>query len=112
MWRQLRGAYGIDVFNVTPIAPVMSGVSIGHFSTMEECLDASTGIRIFFEPDGDCALSDIPSGDKVLVFGNTNQGNGHLSRPEDICVKIPSLNPTDLYGVNAAAIVLHYLHGQ
>lgn len=108
MWRQLRGAFGIDAFNATPVVPDMTGVNIGQFPTMQECLDASAGRRVFFEPDGPHSFTDIPAGgDLVLVFGNTLEGNKTLIRPEDLSVQIPSARPVDLYGVSAAAIALH-----
>jgi len=112
MWRQIKGAYGIDRFCVAPAIQEMAGVgAIDHYDSMAEALATTTGVKVFLEPGGTDSLADIPDGDVVLIFGNTETGNSGLIQPGDLSVQIPSANPVDLYGINAAAIVLAYLHG-
>lgn len=113
MWRQLRGAYGIGWFNFVPCEETMMAVNAGHYDNMQDALNVSAGQKVFFEPTGLDPLSAIPNdgSDLVLIFGNTEESNLTFVQPGDLSVQIPSANPVDLYGVNAAAIALAYLHG-
>ena len=54
------------------------------------------------------SLSDIPfTGDIILIIGNTDRNNIQYAQ-ESETYRINSVNVTDLYGVNAAAIALAY----
>ena len=108
MYRQLRGAFKVDRFIFTPIAPdLLSYGGVNQFDTMEEALDSAVGQRVFLEATGEKTLADIPEDDIVLIIGNTNQSNVKHSH-KDERYRIDAPNNIDLYGVNAAAIALAY----
>lgn len=112
MWRQLKGAFSIDRFVFSDIQEGVDRYPLEQFATMEEALATCTGARIFLEPSVPKGMSDIPlTGDIVLVLGNTAMGNSDLALPEE-CYAISTPNPTDMYGINAAAIALAYRVGQ
>ena len=112
LWRQLRGAFGFDRFVAVPPLLENEGFKFDQFPTMTRALESCHGRRIFFEPHGPHTLGDIPRGDLVLVFGNTERGNSHHVGSDDYKVRLNSRNAVDLFGANAAAIALNYLYGR
>ena len=112
MWRQLRGAFGVQKFIFTPIVPEMLTVNVGQFQTMEEALDHCSGKLLFLEPTGEKTVASIERSDEDITFvlGNTEHNNLEFSDRGEI-IRINSRG-TDLYGINAAAIALAYWYGQ
>lgn len=110
MWRQLKGAFNVDRLVLTPQVPDFNRGIIDQYATMEEALASCQGHRVFLEPQGSDDLHDIPwhKDDIVLVLGSTEHGNLHLVRPDDYQVQIQYPGPSDLYGINAAAIALAF----
>ena len=111
MWRQLKGAFDIDRFVFAPCQESMMTVNIDQYDDMQEALDSCQGSRVFLEVSGEKNLSEIPSGDIVLVLGNTQGSNIAYAQPGET-YKIATPSPTDMYGLNAAAIALAYHYGQ
>lgn len=108
LYRQLRGAFKVDRFVFVPINPtMMNHGGVHQFETMDEALENCTGKRVFLEPTGKKELCDIPSGDIVLIIGNTDENNLKYSS-ESETYKIKTTGATELYGSNAAAIALSY----
>ena len=104
LWRQLKGAFRINKLISVP----------GDFDTMRQALDSAVGDRVFLEPSGAWRLQDIPTGDIVLVVGNTAEGNLAYA-DDDETYRIATEGSTDhnhLYGSNAAAIALAVRFGQ
>lgn len=117
MWRQLRGAFKIDQFLMTPIIPELQTTSrLMQFDTMEECLSLCHSPKIFLEPKGGKTLSSVHgillNKNFTLVLGDTNMGNSHLVMWDDYSVRINTPSQTDFYGINAAAIALAYTEDQ
>jgi hypothetical protein len=105
LWRQLRGAFGINQLIEVP----------GDFATVEEALENSPGARVFLEPKGVHSLAAMPpDGDLVLIVGNTAENNLSLARPSETyyIATNGTENHNHLYGVNAAAIALAIRYGQ
>lgn len=114
MWRQLKGAFGIDRFIFVPVQEYMKGNSFDQYDTMEEALDVADGERVFLEPGGHNSVNDIPQDNIVLVIGNTSLNNMKHARPAQT-YRINTAGTDDhnhLYGTNAAAIALAIRHGQ
>jgi hypothetical protein len=110
MWRQLKGAFEINRFIFTPVVDLEGGFS--QAESIEEALQAvGPASRVFLEPSGYNALSAIPTGDIVIILGNTNM---HNMEHAEVCetYKIHTPGATHLYGVNAAAIALAVRYGQ
>ena len=111
MYRQLRGAFALDKFIFTPIESAHSGVAIEQYDTFEDALAAAPGVRVFLEPGGADTFADIPADqDVTFIVGNTENSNAAFIEVGDLSVSIASVNPTDLYGVNAVAIALAITH--
>jgi len=111
MWRQIKGAFGVNRFVLAPHLLDTGGAD--QYPTIEEGLATCTGKRVFLEPEGTDSLETIKGlQDMTLILGWTFGSNKHLVQPGDLCIKIASPNPTDLYGMNAAAIALAYWYGQ
>ena len=108
MWRQLRGAFRIKRLVFSPIIPELHLVE--QYPCLDEALASCQGQRVFLEPNGERAVSEIPSGDIVLVLGNTPMSNMAIAKPEET-YKINS-EQGHLYGTNAAAIALAIRYGQ
>ena len=106
MFRQLKAAYGVDRLVMVP--KLLERVtSVDQYDTMEEALESCKGQKVFMEPTGDILLEDSPQGmDLVYVFGNASNHNLNLMKDGDIKARIPTLTGTDMFAVNAAAIVL------
>ncbi len=111
MWRQLRGAFGIGRFVFTPIVKELLNVNIRQCATMEEALAMCDGHRVFLEPTGTKTLRELPTGDVVVILGNTSQHNLKYAKPDET-YRIEAPRKADLYGINAAAIALAFNHGQ
>lgn len=113
IWRQIRGAFAVDRFVFVPIVPEMLTVSIDQYDTMEEALATCKGKHCFLEQGGSDRLFDIPmDGDVTIIVGNTEWDNKSSVKAGDLQIEIMSVNPTDLYGFNAAAIALAVRVGQ
>jgi len=111
MWNQMKGAFCIDRLVFVPALLNLGGIE--EFDTMEEALASSTGQRVFLEPTGDKVVSEIPSGDIVVVVGNTGENNlQHAAQGETYRIEVHG-RFGHLYGVNAAAIALYegYVNG-
>lgn len=106
MWRQLKGAFNIYRFAMTPIAG-FERHRLDQYETFEEALDSCEGERVFLEPTGHKSICDIPKGNIVLILGNTTNSNmEYAQRNQTYSIATP--NRTDMYGMNAAAIALAY----
>lgn len=111
LWRQLKGAFLVNKIIFTGIAPDMEAYQLEQYATMEEALAVAVGDRVFLEPTGIKGLLDIPTGDIVLITGNTGQNNlAHAQAVETY--KIASPASTHLYPTEAAAIALATRYGQ
>jgi hypothetical protein len=115
MWRQLRGAFDIqsDNMHFLPVIPEMESYTFHQHNTLAEALAAAgDGVRCFLEPGGTQTVADMPAGgDIILILGSTSESNAALAQASEM-YRIDSPAPTDLYGVNAAAIALAIRHGQ
>lgn len=116
MWRQLRGAFGINEFIFTPVVERMKGLTIRQADSMEEALAVlpSTTQRCFLEPTGYNPVSNLPDGDIALILGNTPKHNmEHAKVNETYHIATPAgSHKAHLYGTNAAAIALAVRWGQ
>jgi hypothetical protein len=114
MWRQLRNAFKVKRLVFAPVIEEAKRLNAEQYNTMEEALAACAGPKVFLEPTGDKALSDVEWGadNLTLVLGNTEHSNKHLVTPDDLSVNIKTPQRTVLYGINAAAIALAYKVGQ
>lgn len=115
LWRQLRGAFGIDRFVMVPKQEGFDQVSIvDQYDTMEEALESAEGKRVFLEPSAVLDLGDMPNGDIVLICGSTEKDNLQHAAPGE-AYRIHTLGEdrhNHLYGPNAAAIALAFRLGQ
>jgi hypothetical protein len=113
MWRQLRGAFGIDRFIMVP--HMVDGLSIEQYDTMKEALAHTTGQRCFLEPRAENMMASLASAERqgiTFVLGNTQMSNEkHILDGIDWAVRIPTPGMTDLYGINAAAVALSIWQG-
>ena len=103
MWRQLKGAFRVDKL-----------IFVEDDKQLEDALMGTSdlGDHVFLEPLGSKTVKDIPTGDIVMVVGNTAMNNrAWAEADEEYSISCPSL-PTHLYGINAAAIALAFRHGQ
>ncbi len=111
LWRQLKGAFEVNRIIYTGIVPNIESYQLEQYATMEEALAVAVGARVFLEPTGTKGLLDIPTGDIVLITGNTNNNNlVHAQAGETY--KIASPASTHLYPSEAAAIALAVRYGQ
>ncbi|MGI9248715.1 MAG: hypothetical protein ACR2QI_06840 [Woeseiaceae bacterium] len=111
LWRQLRGAFRINRFHMTPVVEGFKYGGVFQYETLEEALEAAEGDRVFLEPAGVNPVGDIPQGDIVLVTGNTEWDNKSYAKPEET-YRINTPSKTVLYGSDAAAIALAIRYGQ
>jgi hypothetical protein len=111
MWRQLKGAYGIDRLIFTPV--VETAFNVEQYDNMMTCLlkaDAEAS-RVFLEPSGYNPVGDIPQGDITLILGNTAMSNmEHAQVNETYSIASPA--SAHLYGISAASIALAIRYGQ
>jgi hypothetical protein len=112
LWRQLKGAFKVQRIMYVPITPGMDDYHLEQHATMEDALAAAgDGERVFLEPTGTKGMLDIPSGDIVLITGNTDANNlAYAEAGETYEIKSPQR--TALYPTEAAAIALAIRHGQ
>jgi hypothetical protein len=110
MWQQIRGAFAIDRFIMTPIS-LGSTSGLEQYATMTEALATCQGSRVFLEPTGTKTMADLPEGDITLILGSTDANNVKLAAVGEM-FKILSDKPADMYGMNAAAITLAIRYGQ
>ena len=103
MWKQLKAAFSVDRI-------VMVGVSdnpricIDMYETVEEAIDSSEGSVVLLEPRGDVLLSEfMHPASAVYVFGDAMNNN---LKQDGVKVRIDTPTMTDMFAVNAAAIVL------
>ena len=103
MWKQLNAAFGVDRM-------VMVGISdnpricIDMYETVEEAIDSSEGSVVLLEPRGDVLLSEfMHPASAVYVFGDAMNNN---LKQDGVKVRIDTPTMTDMFAVNAAAIVL------
>jgi len=103
MWKQLCAAFNVDKL-------VMVGVSdnpritIDQYETMEEALINRQGVKVFLEPTGNILLNKFKHpNDVIYIFGNAMNNN---LKYEGVKVRINTPSITDMFAVNAAAIVL------
>ena len=115
LWRQLRGAFGIDRFVMIPKQDGFDQISIiDQYDTMEEALASVEGQRVFLEPTAVLDLGDMPNGDIVLICGSTERDNLQYAAPGEtyrIHTKGEDRH-NHLYAPNAAAIALAIRLGQ
>lgn len=111
LWRQIVGAFRVARMIYVPIASGMENHHLEQYATIEEALAVAEGERVFLEPLGTKGLGDIPSGDIVLITGNTD--HNHLAiAAEGETYQIKSPQKTALYPSEAAAVALAVRHGQ
>ena len=103
MFRQLCAAYKVDRLVMIPTL-LGPRTSVDQYDTLEEALESCSGERIFLEPSGSEHLDtfDHPE-DAVYIFGKAMISNRH---EEGKMVRINTPSMTDMFAVNAAAIVL------
>jgi hypothetical protein len=121
LWRQMKGAFGIDRFVMVPKQEGFDQISIvDQYDTMEEALESTVGERVFLEPTGtnpiNCLAreSRLRDGDIVLVCGSTESDNIQFAAPGEmysIHTKGEDRH-NHLYAPNAAAIALAVRLGQ
>ncbi|MGI9317648.1 MAG: hypothetical protein ACR2QW_09975 [bacterium] len=111
LWRQLKGSFRVDRFHMVPVVENFRRGNVYQYETMEEALAEAIGDRVFLEPKGGKSVADLPQGDIVLVFGNTEHSNQEFAKPDEM-YRINTPSRTVLYGCNAAAIALAIRHGQ
>jgi len=113
MWRQLKGAFGIDRFIFTPVQPYMEKISsLEQYESMELALEAAgDGERVFLEPSGYKALYDLPKDDIILILSCAGRNNMHHAHVGET-YKIFTPQATDLFGINAASIAFAFWYGQ
>jgi hypothetical protein len=119
MWRQLKGAFkqgdssGFQLVLV-PILDEMRNRSVVQCETIDEALQYAQGPVCFLEPTGKKNMVDLaalPGVDLTIVLGNACRSNINLAG--DRAYRIDTPQPTDLYGINAAAIALsHWWYGR
>jgi hypothetical protein len=78
--------------------------SVDQYETMEEALETCEGTRIIMEPTGEVMLDEFQHPQSaVYIFGNALR---HNQRFEGVKVRINTPSMTDMFAINAAAIVL------
>jgi len=112
LWRQLRGAMGIDRFIFVPRIPQMIHLGYDHVDTMEEALLLADDPKVFLEHSGAKGMNDIPDGDVTIIAGNTPTGNESYALPDEIYSIKQVGSGGIMYAINAVAIALAYRLGQ
>lgn len=111
MFRQLRGAYKYDRLVMVPNLYNGGATAVDQYDTIEEALATCKGRKVFLEPTGESRMTDIPlDEDIVIIMGNAFDGNKRRASADDLIVRIDSPGQTDMFAVNAAAIVLDRLN--
>ena len=103
MWKQLKAAFCVDRL-------VMVGksndprVPIDQYNSMGEALDTCEGEIVLIEPKGLVSLEDFDHPVSVTyAFGNAMN---HNLQHKGVTVRINTPSDTDMFAINAAAIVL------
>jgi len=116
LYRQLRGAFGVNDFIFVPIDPKMENYSFRQADTVKEALAVlPDGVsKIFLEPSGYNSLHNQPDGDVAYIIGNTAQHNmEYATVAETYRIDTPTgPNSGHLYGSNALAVALALRWGQ
>ena len=93
IWRQLKGAYNLDLVMVEPAERVERDMIVGH--------------AVFMNPwKGETLSTYAHPAEATYLFGNAVTDLLHLMGAGDDCVRIVTPKPCDMFGCSAAAIVL------
>ena len=105
VWRQLRGAFAVDRLVAFPISDEIEAaqINVEQYATAQEALDTCQGTKVVLDPAGDPYV-ELPAGDLTIVVGSTLQDLSDCTG--DCRVMLPTSSPVDLYGFNAAAVML------
>lgn len=109
LWHQLWGVWGVDMFHTSPVIPAYAQNSnITQHATFEEAVAACTGQRIFLDANSPNTMVDLPANltDTSIIVGNTPISTVGMEQPGDLTCRVITPGAGDMYGVNAAAIVL------
>lgn len=112
VWHQLWGVWKIDQLHTTPIVPARAQNSqIVQHATFEEAVDSCTGTRIFLDVDAADTLMDLPADlpNPSIIVGSSELSTKGMEMPGDLVCRVITPAPGDMYGFNAAAIVLAWL---
>lgn len=103
MFRQLCAAYNVDRLIMIPTM-LSKRTSVDQYDTIEEALATCEGEVVLLEPTGDVNLDEFnhPK-DAVYIFGKAMISN---KNQQGVKVRINTPAKTDMFAVNAAAIVL------
>jgi hypothetical protein len=93
IWRQLKGAYDLDLVLVEPAEKVHRGMILGKAVFMNPW--KGTMLKHYSHP-----------AEATYIFGNATTDLLHLFEAGDDQVRIPTPKPCDMFGCSAAAIVL------
>jgi hypothetical protein len=78
--------------------------SVDQYDSIEEALESCEGQRVILEPKGDVMLHNFEHPSQVVyIFGNAWRDN---QRIDGVKVRIDTPTMTDMFAINAAAIVL------
>lgn len=111
MFRQLRSAFQFERLVMVPENLEGHKTSVHQYATMEAALSSSPGRRVFLEPKGKHRWKDVPlDEDLVFVMGCAGTSNMKLVRDDDIVLRIDTPSMSDMFAVNAAAIILDRLN--
>jgi len=106
-WKQMSSAYSVDDIVFSPYL-LQRRLKPRQAKTMDEALGMVTGELVFLIPEIGTPLDkfDHPE-EAVYIFGNAKQGNRDVvDRHGGYVVHIPTPKQVDIFGINAAAIVL------
>jgi hypothetical protein len=93
IWRQMKGAYDLDLVMIEPRAEVSR--------------DLIVGTAVFLNPWEGMMLSDYTHPAEVTyLFGNALTDLLYIKEAGDDQVRISTPKPCDMFGCSAAAIVL------
>jgi hypothetical protein len=116
LYRQLRGAFGVNDFIFVPINPEMENYGFRQADTVKDALAVlpDNVNKVFLEPTGYNSLHKQPDGDIVYIIGNTAMHNMvHAQVNETYRIDTPTgPNSGHLYGSNALAVALALRWGQ
>ena len=101
MWRQLKGAYGVNLV----LVPF-------HYPTMEEALDSLKGDKVFLIPPERVESQNFkdynfPKEDVNYIFGKPGNNLVKYLKEEDDVVSLHTPNNVDLMAVCMVGIVLN-----
>ena len=103
MWKQLGHAYKVDRLVMVGISD-NPRVPIDQYNSIEEALTTCRGTIVLAEPKGSTSLVDFKHPEDVTyVFGNAMN---HNLKHEGVTLRIDTPQNTDMFALNAAAIIL------